>query len=225
EMISMSIVKRVSLGFAAAALVLVPLTACSSDSSSSTAASSSVDDSKPLAQINDLSKGKMTQVTLDSGFTGALTSLGLTPGTVGTATISADGVASFPITGGNVTYYKPGTKSPFVVGSIKHEGSGLSLTAGATKVELSNFTIDPGASKLYGDVTVNGTVAVQQAYLFILDGKTLKALQTSGTDAILEGTKVEVSADAAALLDKTFNTDAVKEGLLVGIAKITVATQ
>lgn len=212
----MSIAQRLSLGVAAATLVLVPLTACSSSSS---------DSSKPVAQINDLSKGVMTQVTLDKGFTDALTTLKLTPGTVGTATISTAGVASFPITGGNVTYYKPGTKSPFVVGSIKHEGSGLSLTAGATKVELTNFTVDPGASKLYGDVSVNGTVAVKQAYLFILDGTTLKALQTSGNDAILEGTKVEISSDAAGLLDKTFGTTAVKPGLLVGIAKITVATK
>ena len=215
-MILMSIVKRVALGAAAVALVAVPLSACSSSSKS--------DDSKPVAQINDLAKGKMTQLTLDKGFTDALTNLELTPGTVGTATID-NGVASFPITGGNVTYYKPGTKSPFVVGSIKHDGSGLSLTAGATKVELTNFTVDPGASKLYGDVSVDGTVAVKQAYLFLLDGTTLKALQTAGDDAILEGTKVEISPGAADLLDKTFKTDAVKSGLLVGIAKITVATK
>ena len=108
-----------------AALVAVPLTACSSSSKSS--------DSAPVAQVNDLSKGKTTQVTLDKGFTDALTTLKLTPGTVGSATISTAGVASFPITGGNVTYYKPGSRSPYVLGSIKHEGSGLSLTAGATK--------------------------------------------------------------------------------------------
>jgi hypothetical protein len=36
---------------------------------------------------------------------------------------------------------------------------------------------------------------------------------------------VHISADAAALLNDTFKTDAVTEGLLVGIAKITVNTK
>ena len=38
---------------------------------------------------------------------------------------------------------------------------------------------------------------------------------------MLEGTRVLISSDAAALLNKTFNTDAVTDTLLVGIAKIT----
>ena len=42
---------------------------------------------------------------------------------------------------------------------------------------------------------------------------------------MLEGTKVEISPVAAPLLNKTFKTDAVKPGLLVGIAKITVNTK
>ena len=36
---------------------------------------------------------------------------------------------------------------------------------------------------------------------------------------------MHISADAAGLLNKTFKTDAVKAGLLVGIAKITVNTK
>ncbi|SMQ70669.1 hypothetical protein SAMN06295943_3465, partial [Agreia sp. VKM Ac-1783] len=36
---------------------------------------------------------------------------------------------------------------------------------------------------------------------------------------------VHISSDAAGLLNKTFSTDAVKPGLLVGIAKITVNTK
>jgi hypothetical protein len=73
-------------------------------------------------------------------------------------------------------------------------------------------------------VSVNGKVAVTNAFLFQLDGRTLQPLQTEGSNAILEGTKVEISADAAPLLNQTFKTDAVKPGLLVGIAKITVNT-
>ena len=108
------------------------------------------------------------------------------------------------------------------MGSIKHDGSGFSLTAGDTKVELTNFTIDPGKSILYGDVSVNGTSAATQVDLFNLYGGTLKPLQMDGNNAILTGTTVHISADAAGLLNKTFKTEAVKSQLLVGIATITV---
>ncbi|MFC6342992.1 hypothetical protein ACFP8W_20205, partial [Nocardioides hankookensis] len=91
--------------------------------------------------------------------------------------------------------------------------------------ELTNFNVDPGASRVYGDVSVNGKVAASSVFLFQLDGRTLEPLKTEGNTAILEGTKVEISEDAAPLLNDTFKTDAVKPGLLVGIAKITVDTQ
>jgi hypothetical protein len=174
----------------------------------------------PVAAVPAL-KGGNTAVLLDSGFTGALTSLGLTPGVTGTATLT-DGSVHFPITGGSVVYWSPkGTYRPYVQGIIEHDGSGLSLTAGSTVVGLSNFTVNPGNSQLYGDVDVNGTVAAVQAPLFDLHGGTLKPLQLDGDNAILTGTTVHVSETAAGLLDKVFNTDAVKGGLLVGIATIT----
>ena len=74
-------------------------------------------------------------------------------------------------------------------------------------------------------MSVNGKSAAEGATIFNLDGRTLKPLQTEGDTAVLEGTKVQISADAAALLNKTFKTDAVKQGLLVGIAKITINTK
>jgi len=137
----------------------------------------------------------------------------------------ADGSFSFPITGGDVTYYKPGSIDPYVQGLVEHDGSGVSLTAGDTVAELTNFEIDPGTSKLYGDVSVNGESAAKHAFIFSLDGRTLKPLQTKGDDAILEGTKVMISDGAAGLLNDTFKTDAVKGGLLVGTATITIATK
>ncbi len=221
----MDVYKKAAFGLAAVAAL--GLTACgSSKSSSSGSSSSAADPSAPVAAITDLSKGKMTQVTLDKGFTTALTSLKLTPGVTGTAKLDGKtGVVTFPITGGNVKYFNPtGPVQPFVTGDIKHNGSGLSLTAGAKKVTLTNFDIDPGASKLYGDVALNGKSVVKHAYLFNLDGTTLKPLAKSGTDAILEGTTVKVSPAAAALLNSTFATKAVTDKLVVGIAKITVAT-
>jgi hypothetical protein len=181
-------------------------------------------DPEPVADIPSLS-GRSTAVTLDPGFVQALGSLKLTPAPLGTAEISKEGIASFPITGGNVKYYTPGTVSPYVQGAIDHDGSGLSLTGGGKTVELTDFAVDPGKSVLNGKVTVDGAVAAESAPLFFLDGRTLKPLQANddGT-AVLEGTTVKLKAEAAQLLNQTFGVDALTEGLVIGVAKITVNT-
>ncbi len=177
----------------------------------------------PAAKIDQLS-GQSTAVALDANFVKALGTLKLTPAPVGDGEISKQGVASFPITGGNVTYYTPGSISPYVQGEIDHDGSGLSLTGGGKTVELTDFVIDPGKSVLTGRVTVDGQVAAESAPLFFLDGRTLKPLESQGDTAILEGTTVKLKAEAADLLNKTFGTDALSGGLVIGVAKITVNT-
>ncbi len=203
--------KRLAL-VAATALLAAPLTACQSPFGGGAPT--------PVATVPNVS-GKTTAIKLDAGFAAALKKLKLTPGTVGKARL-ANGSLIFPITGGNVTVFKPGEVSPYVIGQLQHDTSGFSLSAGGTKVSLTNFNVDPGASRVYGDVKVNGKLAATNAYLFKLDGRTLKPLKTAGNNAILTGTKVEISSVAAPLLNKTFKTKAVKGGLLVGIATITV---
>ena len=205
-----------------AAALAFAVSACGSDEST-TSDATSAEDVKPVAEIDPLT-GVDTQVALDTGFVDALTKLKVTPGPLGSAEISKDGVASFPITGGNVTYYDPASPvRPFVQGVIDHKGSGLSLTAGKTEVELTDFVIDPGTSELTGTVSVNGKEAATDAVLFDLDGSTLEALKTNpnGT-ATLAGTTVELSDDAASLLNDTFGITDLEGGLLVGISAITV---
>ena len=211
-----------ALSIVAAGLLLAGLTACTGAKSTDTkSADTSSSAEKPLASIPTLT-GVDTAVALDSGFAAALTTLGLTPGVIGGATLT-DGSLHFPITGGNVDYYSPtGKVRPYVQGIIEHKDSGFSLTAGDTTVSLTNFTIDPGTSKLFGDVSVNGTSAATQALLFNLYGGTLKPLKMDGNNAILTGTTVHVSAVAAELLNKVFKTTAVESQLLVGVATITV---
>ena len=219
--------KRSLAGLATLAVLAVPLAACSAQDDAANAStntnSSSASAPKPVAAIDALTGGS-TAIALDKGFTDALASLKLTPGVTGSAKLTG-GALVFPITGGNVTIFKPGAVSPYVIGQIQHVASGLSLTAGGTKVTLTNLNVDPGVSRVYGDVAVNGKTAVQSAFLFQLDGRTLKPLAMEGSNAVLEGTKVMISPDAAGLLNDTFKTDAVKAGLLVGIAKISVATK
>ena len=212
---------------ATAAALSLGATACGSDdssTSSSSGSSSSSQQAKPVAKIDSLT-GKSTAVTLDAGFVDALTQLKLTPSPVGDATITKQGVASFPITGGNVTYFKPGSVSPYVQGEIDHSGSGLQLKGGGKTVQLTDFVVDPGASVLTGKVTVDGKEAAASAPLFFLDGRTLKPLEAkdNGT-AVLEGTTVKFKDESAQLLNKTFGVDALKGGLEVGVAKITVNT-
>ncbi len=220
-------IKQTILTLTAASVLTFGFAACGDDNDT---ASSSTENApaavEPAAEVADLSKGVDTQVTLDAGFVEALGTLKLTPAPVGTAEITKAGVAKFPITGGNVTYYTPGTVSPYVQGEIDHAGSGLSLTAaGGPKVELTDFVIDPGASVLTGKVRVDGEVAAESAPLFFLDGRTLNPLATGPNDtAILEGTTVKLKQEAADLLNTTFKVDALKAGLVIGVAKITVKT-
>jgi len=181
---------------------------------------------EPVVEVSDLSEGRTTRVTLNPDFLEALEGLELTPDAVGDATLNEEGVATFPITGGDLTYFEPGTVSPYVQGEILHEGSGLSLTGDGTEVELTDFVVDPGASVLTGDVSVDGEVVAEDSPLFFLNGRTLEGLRTNddGTLAILEGTTVELKREAADLLNDTFGIDALEEDMKVGTAKITVDT-
>ena len=220
---------RTPLALLATAALALGTAACGEDDSSTAtgaeAQPAAMADPKPVAQIDELT-GRTTSVALDADFLAALESLEVTPGPVGDAQITKAGRAVFPITGGSVTYYEPGSVSPYVQGLIEHEGSGLSLEAGGKRVELTDFEVDPGRSVLTGTVSVDGEQAAADAPLFFLDGRTLQPLETrpNGT-AVLQGTTVKLKAEAAELLNETFGIDALEEGLEIGVARIVVNTQ
>jgi hypothetical protein len=206
------------------------LGACSSNdataSDSSSSSSTQIARPEPIASLPAIGTGGSTAVALDADFVAALGTLGLAPGTVGDATL-ADGSVSFPITGGTVTVFdKSSGYRPYVQGTLLHQNSGLSLTAGATTVELTNFTVDPGTpARLFGDVSVNGTQAAASAPLFDLDGSTLNPISMDATgNAVLQGTTVKLSPEAADLLNSTFSTTALAGGLVIGIATIALPT-
>ena len=222
---------RIPAVLAASATLALGAAACGDDNDSSSASTGSSSTAAaatpaPAAEIASIPGGS-TAVTLDAGFVAALTSLKVTPAPVGDATISKAGVASFPITGGNVKYYGPDSPvRPYVQGMIDHDGSGLSLTAGGKKVELTDFVVDPGSSTLTGTVSVDGKEAAPAGTpLFFLDGTTLKPIAMEGTDAVLEGTTVELKQEAADLLNSTFGISDLAGGLKIGIAKITAETK
>ncbi len=224
---------RKSAIFATSAALALGIGACGEDEEATSASTPAAEQAEPaaeatpepVAQIDELT-GRTTAVALEPSFLEALESLGVTPGAVGDAEITEDGSAVFPITGGNVTYYEPGTVSPFVQGRIDHDGSGLSLEAGGKMVELTDFVVDPGKSVLTGQVSVDGEVAAEDAPLFFLDGRTLEPLEAkdNGT-AVLQGTTVKLKAEAADLLNQTFGIQDLQEGMEIGTATITVNTK
>lgn len=218
--------KKKSAVLALALALPLTLAACGSDDEATTGSSTTQNQTEPTpAAAIDTLTGKQTAVTLDTAFLEGLTALKLTPATLGGAKLEG-AVISFPITGGNVTYYDPASGvTPYVQGLINHDESGLQLTGSNGKVvKLENFVVDPAESVLTGKVTVDGAVFAETAPLFFLDGRTLNPLEVNadaGT-AVLEGTTVSLTKTAADALNMVFETDALAEFFPVGIAEITV---
>jgi len=150
-----------------------------------------------------LSRGATT-LTLDKGAVDALTSLGIAAAPLKPAKAGAAGLA-FPVSRGRVD-------AKTLAGTISHTG-GLSLTKGATRVELRNFIIDTRKSVL--------TARAGDARLAILD------LDLSAVKVAAQGRKLTVSGVSATLtkgaadaLNGAFGTDAFAEGLAIGTAVV-----
>lgn len=145
-----------------------------------------------------------TTLEVDPGTLGALTSLGVAPGVVSPAKL--DGATyAFPIV-------NP-LPNALRTGSVRHVG-GISLTAGSTRVELTNFEIKLGKRLLYGKVNGAGPVP-------LLD------LDYSGTSISLRRGVLKIgpvgttlTAVAADALNDAFETDALSDETPIGTATI-----
>jgi hypothetical protein len=156
-------------------------------------------------------------VRIDAGTADALKSLGVALAPIGTASFdAATSTITFPITSGYAEIHSdPAAKPGYIQGSIAHEDSGFSLTAGSTKVELSDFVVDPGNSMLYG--TVGGTPKVP---LLFLDGTNVKVGSDGSGNVVLEGTVAKLTDTAAGALNKAFNVTALKAGIPLGSVRL-----
>ncbi len=158
--------------------------------------------------------GGKTSVTLSSDFVNALTALKVTPGTIGNGRLK-QGVASFPITSGAGDL---GT----VKLEVNHRG-GLSLTAGKTVVELTDYTISnlDGQPVLTGLVKANDSL-VGRIPLFdlALSGGPKTQAVHGFTQIELSGVKVTLNKAAATALNGVFNVTAFQAGLNIGTAKV-----
>ncbi len=195
--------------------------ACSSSSTKAAAptqsTTASATASSQMVTVLPALSGVSTSVKVDAGTAGALTSLGVQLGVSGSATFdTSTSTATFPITSGYAEIYNDHGHQPgWIQGSIQHDGSGLTLTAGTTVVGLSNFVVDPGNSVLYG--TVGGKPGVP---LLTLDGTAVMVSKDSSGDVVLDGTVAKLTDTAASALNAAFKTDAVKAGLPLGVVHL-----
>jgi hypothetical protein len=210
----MSFKTKASVAALAGALALVGV-ACGDDRSNSTAGGATAAGANTVTAIPSLS-GTGTSVKIDPGTAEALKSLGVSLAPTGSATFeAATSTITFPITSGYAEIHSDlNVKPGYIQGSIAHEGSGFSLSAGSTKVELSDFVVDPGNSMLYG--TVGGTPKVP---LLSLDGTNVK-VSMEGSDVVLQGTVAKLTDTAAGALNKAFNVSALKAGIPLGTVRL-----
>jgi hypothetical protein len=163
-------------------------------------------------QKTDTVFGGVTRVTLSSGFLSALSSLGVTPGTVAPTRID-NGIASFPITGGAVDLNT-------AAGNIIHSG-GLTLKTENTQVRLQSFIIDTTGNQqvLTGLVVVNGAL-VGRIPLFNLTAQNGPGLPLKPQGQLLRvtGIRVQLSSAAASALNSVFSVSAFTPGFDIGTA-------
>jgi hypothetical protein len=215
----MPIKTKASIAALVGALALAGAACGDNDSSTSNTAGAAQNASQSTANkvtaIPSLS-GVGTSVKIDAGTADALKSLGVALAPIGSATFEAStSTITFPITSGYAEIHSDTTVKPgYIQGSIAHQDSGFSLSAGATKVELSDFVVDPGNSVLYG--TVGGTPKVP---LLFLDGTSVKVGSEAG-NVVLEGTVAKLTDTAAGALNKAFNVSALKAGLPLGTVRL-----
>jgi hypothetical protein len=145
-----------------------------------------------------------TTLDVDPGTLGALTSLGVSPGVVPPATLTGARYA-FPITNS--------LRNALRTGVVRHTG-GISLTAGATTVRLTDFAINLPKRQLFGLVNGAGPVA-----LLDLDYSRLRIAFRNGRIEIgpVGTTLTQGAADA---LNQAFGTSALSDSTVLGDATV-----
>lgn len=84
-------------------------------------------------------------------------------------------------------------------------------------MRVENFDVDPGSSNADGLCPGHD----RQDPLFFLDSAYLAVTKDSSGPVKLDGTKVELPAQAAAALNTTSSRNALQSGMLIGIAHVT----
>src|SRR3954452_13340775 len=220
----MRLARLATTGLVAGGLVFGAV-ACGGDSTGSSsggstpAAAAQSAPPAPQAEIAQL-KGVDTAVAVDPAVLQAITGLGVkvTPTGTGKLTMQYGPTLDFPITGGNVKIFDKAQVTPYVQGTINHDGSGINFAGAGKSLTVQNFVIDPGTSVLTAEVKEMNNAKVP---LFAPDGSSLQITKDQEGRAKLDGTKVELTHEAAQALNTTFGVQAFQPNMLIGIAHIT----
>ena len=222
----MRLARLATTGLLAGGLVF-GVAACGGDSTGSSSGGSSAAPSAaapmaapaPQAEIAQL-KGTDTAVAVEPSVLAALKSLGVTPTPTGNAklTMQYGPTLDFPITGGNVKIFDKTQVTPYVQGTINHDGSGLNFAGAGKSLTVQNFVVDPGTSVLTAEVKEMNNAKVP---LFNLDGTDLAISMDPQGKAKLDGTKVLLTPEAATALNTTFGVQAFMPQMQIGVAHIT----
>jgi len=141
-----------------------------------------------------------TTLKVDPATLEALTSLGVSPGAVPPGTLNGTKYA-FPITNSPTSVLRTGV--------VRHRG-GISLSAGDTRVRLTDFGIRLLDRELYGKVNGAGPVA-------LLDLDYSKArVRLRGTRVHVGGIGSTLTAGAADALNDAFGTSALSDETRIG---------
>ncbi len=159
--------------------------------------------------------GRTTSVQLSNELVGALTQLNVTPTPLPPGVLR-EGVAVFPITSGQIDLAN-------AKGEVIHSG-GLTLTAGTTVVDLSQFIIDTTQSSgpvLTGLVKANGSV-VGRIPLFTITLPSLTLPLSVKRTLTIPSAALILTDQAAEALNGAFNVTAFTAGIPVGTAKVVL---
>jgi hypothetical protein len=153
-----------------------------------------------------------TTLVLDPATAEALTSLGVAPAPIAPASAGSEGIG-FPIT--------RSLPSALFTGTITHAG-GLSLTAGATVVSLTEFWIEIGSGTLSADVSVAGGPNDGRVKILSLD---FSHAQLRWWPVFSFGpVKATLTETAASVLDSVFGTTALTDQTVLGDATVHYTT-
>lgn len=157
--------------------------------------------------------GGMTTLAPDAAAAAALSSLNITLGTAGAATLGPDGIG-FPI---SAPYSK--VDATTLAGSINHYGSGLVLSRGDTRVALTDFTI-----AIDDTPALSARLGAERVEILTLD---VSALQRSvdGNAVVVGNVGASLTAAAAGALNHAFATHAFTAGLKLGTATVRGVTR
>jgi hypothetical protein len=161
-----------------------------------------------------LAAGGTTSVQLSEELIAALSSLQVQPGVTNGSSLSPEGLANFPISGGAIDL---GT----VKAELTHRG-GLSLSTAQTNVKLTDFVITTVDNKpvLTGLVIVNDDLVLRAPLFNLALPAVQPPLNPRGIVLKIPDVGVALTSEAASLLNSTFGVDAFTPGFNIGTADV-----